>query len=248
MLSKLTTQIALRKAGLGGVKIPDPFAASESKSAKGGQDSGGAGLSNPFANVKWGAPKAFASWTTPPPTQNPIQAAPTAGDRAQSGVKLRFPAVDGRPCIVLFLRYCGCPFTEKLFLHLRSLANRHTSIHFVVVSHCTQAATNEWLKKLGGPWMLDIIIDESRELYALWGLGISNWGHLLNPRNGYNQYMLGKKEGVWGQEVGDGGCRWQTGGAYAIDGRGIVKWVYPMKSVDDQIPLEEGIKELGLVR
>lgn len=96
--------------------------------------------------------------------------------------------------------------------------------------------------------MVDIIVDEKRELYALWGLGISNWGHLLNPRNGYNQYMLGKKEGVWGQQVGEGGCRWQTGGAYAIDGRGIVKWSYPMKSVDDQIPLEEGIKELGFNR
>ncbi|KAF2632055.1 hypothetical protein BU25DRAFT_358614 [Macroventuria anomochaeta] len=248
MLSKLTTQIALRKAGLGGVKIPDPFAASESKSTKGAQDSEGGGLSNPFANVKWGPPKAFASWTTPPPTQNSVQPAPIAGDRAQSGVKLRLPAVDGRPCVVLFLRYCGCPFTEKLFLHLRSLANRHTSIHFIVVSHCTQAATNEWVKKLGGPWMLDIIVDESRELYALWGLGISNWGHLLNPRNGYNQYMLGKKEGVWGQQVGEGGCRWQTGGAYAIDGRGIVKWAYPMKSVDDQVPIEEGIKELGFSR
>ena len=109
MLSKLTTQIALRKAGLGGIKIPDPFTASESKSSKGAQDSAEGGLSNPFANVKWGAPKAFASWTTPPPTQNPVQPVPVAGDRAQSGVKLRFPAVDGRPCVVLFLRYCGCP-------------------------------------------------------------------------------------------------------------------------------------------
>lgn len=109
MLSKLTTQIALRKAGLGGVKIPDPFAASDSKSSKGNQDSEGGGLSNPFANVKWGAPKAFASWTTPPPTQFAVQQVPVAGDKAKSGLKLRFPAVDGRPCVVLFLRYCGCP-------------------------------------------------------------------------------------------------------------------------------------------
>ncbi len=110
MLSKFTTQIALRKAGLGGVKIPDPFAGAEPKS-KSAQDSEAVGFANPFANVKWGAPKAFASWTTPPPTQNPVQQPPIPGDRAQSGVKLRFPAQDGRPCVLLFLRYCGCPCT-----------------------------------------------------------------------------------------------------------------------------------------
>lgn len=112
MFSKFTTQIALRKVGLGGVKIPDPFAGSDS-STKGAQNSEEGGLSNPFANVKWGAPKAFASWTTPPATQT-ISQPPIAGDRAKTGVKFRFPAVDGRPCVVLFLRYCGCPCTQYL--------------------------------------------------------------------------------------------------------------------------------------
>jgi hypothetical protein len=137
---------------------------------------------------------------------------------------------------------------EKLFLQLRSLANRHTSIHVIAVSHCTKAATDAWLNKLGGAWNIDVIVDESRDLYALWGLGISNWGHLLNPRNGYSQYMLGKNEGVWGQQVGDGGCRWQTGGMYAVDERGVVKWGGPMKSVDEQIVIEDAIKELGFSR
>lgn len=135
--------------------------------------------------------------------------------------------------------------TEKLFLQIRSLANRHTSIHFIAISHCTQAATDEWLRKLGGSWNVDVIVDQNRDLYALWGLGMSNWGHLLHPRNGYNQYMLGKKEGVWGQQVGEGGCRWQVGGAYAVDERGIVKWGGPMQSVDEAILLEDGIKSLG---
>lgn len=56
--------------------------------------------------------------------------------------------------------------------------------------------------------------------------------------------MLGKKEGVWGDQVVEGGCRWQIGGAYVVDGRGIVKWGGPMKSVDEQLQLEEGIKAL----
>ena len=92
---------------------------------------------------------------------------------------------------------------------------------------------------------MDVVIDEQRELYALWGLGISNWGHLLNPRNGYNQIMLGKKEGVWGEKVGEGGCRWQTGGAYAVDERGVVRWGGPMNSVDEHIVLEDGVKALS---
>jgi hypothetical protein len=128
---------------------------------------------------------------------------------------------------------------------MRSLANRHTGIHFIAVSHCTPDATAAWTKALGGAWNIDVVVDQTRELYSSWGLGISNWGHLLHPRNGYNQYMLGKSEGVWGQKVGDGGCRWQMGGAYAVDTRGTVVWGGPMISVDEQIMFEDGVKALG---
>lgn len=74
---------------------------------------------------------------------------------------------------------------------------------------------------------------------------MSTYAHLLHPRNGYNQYLLGKKEGVWGAAVGEGGCRWQVGGAYAVDDRGIVRWGGPMKSVDETVVLEDGIRALG---
>lgn len=128
---------------------------------------------------------------------------------------------------------------------MRSLANRHTSIRFVAISHCTPAATKEWVNKIGGAWNVDVVVDENRELYALWGLGMSSYAHLLNPRNGYNQIMLGKKEGVWGQQIGEGGCRWQTGGAYAVDEKGFVKWGRPMNSVDEELRLEEACQALG---
>lgn len=205
----------------------------------------GNGFQNPFANVQWGVPKALASWSTPTPPQNAVLEAPIAGDRAQTNPKLKFPAIDGRPCVIFFMRFCGCPFTEKLFLQIRSLANRHSSIHFIAVSHCTPAATTDWVRKMGGAWNIDVVVDQTRELYALWGLGISNWGHVLHPRNGYNQYMLGKNEGVWGSPVGEGGCRWQVGGAYAVDERGIVKWAMPMQSVDQAIVFEDGVHSLG---
>ncbi|KAF1840865.1 uncharacterized protein K460DRAFT_321437 [Cucurbitaria berberidis CBS 394.84] len=248
MLSKLGTKIALQRAGLGNLSLPkdNPFAGGNTKGAQqDGAAGGNGGFANPFANVQWGVPKAFASWTTPPPPETTVRAAPMLGEKAPTNAKLAFPAADGRPCFVLFLRYCGCPFTEKLFLQLRSLANRYNSIRFVAVSHCTQAATDAWLRTLGGAWHVDVIVDQTRELYAIWGLGISNWGHLLHPRNGYNQILLGKKEGVWGQQVGEGGCRWQVGGTYAVDARGIVNWGGPMQSVDEATPLEYGIKALG---
>ncbi|KAG9186503.1 hypothetical protein G6011_09611 [Alternaria panax] len=205
MFSSLGTKIALRKAGLGNVKLPktdDLFGSGNTKKGNtNGADGGDTGFANPFANVQWGVPKALQSWTTPPPPQNPVRKPPNIGDRAQAHAKLQFPTADGRPTILLFLRFCGCPFTEKLFLSLRTLANRHASIHFVAVSHCTPAATTEWLKKLGGAWNVDVVVDQDRELYALWGLGIATWGHVLHPRNGYNQVMLRKNEGVWGQQL-----------------------------------------------
>ncbi|KAF1837620.1 hypothetical protein BDW02DRAFT_565927 [Decorospora gaudefroyi] len=249
MFTSLGTKIALRKAGLGNVSLPKTdglFGGGNTKNTdRNGANGEDTTFANPFANVQWGVPKALASWTTPPPPQNPVREPPRIGERAQTNAKLRFPTVDGRPSVVLFLRFCGCPFTEKLFLQLRNLANRHTSIHFIAISHCTPAATSDWLRKLGGAWNVDVSVDQNRELYALWGLGISTWAHVLHPRNGYNQVMLRKNEGVWGQQVGEGACRWQVGGAYAVDGRGIVTWGGPMQSVDEAIRFEDGVKTLG---
>jgi len=112
MLSKLGTKIALRKAGLGNVSLPSwPANDAKNTGARGGDGAEGTGggldIPNPFANVQWG--KAFSSWQTPPPPPNPVAEPPTVGRRAPSNVKLKFPAIDGRPCVVLFLRYCGCP-------------------------------------------------------------------------------------------------------------------------------------------
>ena len=108
MFSKFGTKLALRQAGLGNVKIPSFPDDSKSSNAKGGAGAdAGAGFANPFANVQWG--KAFSSWQTPPPPQNPVAEPPKVGGRGPSSVKLKFPAIDGRPVVVVFLRYCGCP-------------------------------------------------------------------------------------------------------------------------------------------
>jgi hypothetical protein len=110
MFSSLGTKYAMRKAGLGNVSLPKTdglFGGGNAKSSSG--DGGNTGMANPFANVQWGVPKALQSWTTPPPSQSPVRKPPQIGERAQTNPNLVFPTVDGRPCIILFLRFCGCP-------------------------------------------------------------------------------------------------------------------------------------------
>jgi len=107
MFNSLVQKIALQKAGLGNLSLPkeNPFASGSARN--GAQDGDGGGFKNPFANAQW-PPKAFASWQAPPP-QSPINEAPKIGDKAPSNSKVRFPTVDGRPVVVLFMRFCGCP-------------------------------------------------------------------------------------------------------------------------------------------
>jgi hypothetical protein len=116
MFSKFGTKIALRKVGLGDLSksIPDPFATSNNTSTSskdnGQEGNGSGGYANPFANVQWGAPKFMSSWQSPPAPPIPVlDEPPKVGDRAHSNPKMKFPPVDGRPVVVLFLRYCGCP-------------------------------------------------------------------------------------------------------------------------------------------
>jgi hypothetical protein len=105
---------------------------------------------------------------------------------------------------------------EKTFLDLRKLANKHPNLHCIAISHCTKQATDKWMSALGGSWAVEVVIDEEREIYASWGLGISTAYYLLNPWTQMAARKLGTGEGIWGREVGDGGNRWQIGGAVCI--------------------------------
>lgn len=69
--------------------------------------------------------------------------------------------------------------------------------------------------------------------------------HALSPQTAWNQYQLGKKEGVWARQAGEGGCKWQIGGAWALDGRGVLRWGGKEKTADDVPKLEDGVKALG---
>lgn len=91
------------------------------------------------------------------------------------------------------------------------------------MSHSSTDATERWVPQVGGAWETEIIVDEGRDLYATWGLGVSSAWHMLNPFALYSVYRLGKDQGIWNRPTESGTC-WQTSGAFAIDGEGIVRW------------------------
>jgi hypothetical protein len=62
---------------------------------------------------------------------------------------------------------------EKTFIELRRLANKYTRLAFIAVSHSSKKATDRWISQMGGAWSVQIVIDEEREIYAAWGLGVS---------------------------------------------------------------------------
>ena len=139
-----------------------------------------------------------------------------------------------------------CEVTEKTFLELRRLANKYPNVRFVAVSHSSKQATDKWLSQLGGKWGVDVVVDEEREIYAQWGLGVSNTWHLLNPWTQMARQKLGKEEGMWGREVDPSGNRWQVGGSWATDEMGTVRWGAASKTADQIPDLVEACKSIGV--
>ena len=265
MFSKLTTKIALRKAG-----IPtNAFDASNFESKPSDPKDPKAQnelipFANPFANLS--VPKSWHSWATPPPPPVEVAASPVIGTRAPSSTRLRLPGQDGRATVIVFLRNtgCACKFcsslhwsrmrtqligrslvAEKNFLELRGLANKYPSIHCIAVSHSSPSATEKWISLLGGKWAVEIVIDEERELYANWGLGVSNSWHLISPAVGVAARKLATEQGIWPREVDPSGNRWQIGGAWAVDGMGTVRWAAPSRWAAEMPELQEACAAVG---
>jgi hypothetical protein len=163
---------------------------------------------------------------------------------------------------------------QKTFLNLRTVANKHANeLTCVAVSHSSEQATKKWLDMLGGAWNVQIVIDEDRSIYAAWGLGLGSVWYVLNPTT---QVQSWKETGWLGEKVagaikrtatggraatyttgGSGvidvegpatvmGNKWQTAGAWAVNGRGTVIWGGKALRADDVLDLEGGLAALGL--
>ncbi|CAK5283231.1 unnamed protein product [Mycena citricolor] len=180
------------------------------------------------------------------PTRTSVSAVPKAGTLAPTSSLLPIPPPDSRPMVVTFLRHCGCPFAEKTFKLLRELANEPPNSHvrFVAVSHSDDSATNAWVEALGGPGSVEILIDAGREVYALWGLGISSFSHFMSPSGLWAVYQLGKTDGIHVRST-ESGSRWQTSGSFAVDGEGIVRWGHPMASAGEIPDFREALRAVN---
>ncbi|KAK7728350.1 hypothetical protein SLS53_009261 [Cytospora paraplurivora] len=182
----------------------------------------------------------FQSFKTPPAKQ--VAPVPKVGEPAPKHEKLKLD--QGKPTIIVFLRHCGCPFAEKTFRDLTAFSiKHHPQIHCVAVSHSDQTATDSWVEHVGGAWETDLVVDEDRDVYAAWGLGLSSYWHAVGPASIYSAVQLGRTQGIWNRST-ESGSRWQTSGAFAVDKNGVVKWAAVARSASEIPDLDAALRAL----
>jgi hypothetical protein len=97
------------------------------------------------------------------------------------------------------------------------------------------------LPQVGGVWDAEVIVDEERDLYAAWGLGTSGVWHAYGPKALSATANLWRAEGIGSRATGSG-SRWQTGGAFAIDKEGVVRWAEVARSAEVVPDLEAALR------
>ncbi|KAJ4419321.1 hypothetical protein N0V82_005009 [Gnomoniopsis sp. IMI 355080] len=185
--------------------------------------------------------KEIQSYKSPPPRE--VAPVPAVGEPAREHAESVLKLPKDKPTIIVFLRHCGCPFAEKAFRALTAFSTRHAgSIHCIAISHSSREHTEAWVPQVGGEWNVEVIVDEEREIYAAWGLGLSSYWH-VGPMSFFNAMQLGKSEGIWNRTT-ESGTKWQTGGAFAVDRAGKVRWVSVAKTASDVPDLNAALRAL----
>ncbi|EGX91640.1 hypothetical protein CCM_05798 [Cordyceps militaris CM01] len=192
---------------------------------------------------------ADSTQVTGSPVKKEVAEVPEVGAAAPSSDKISL--TDGKPTVIVFLRHCGCPskptlaVAEKVFKKLSTLSDRQPGLHCIAVSHSSSETTEKWIPQVGGAWSTDVVIDEGRDLYAQWGLGLSDVWHMSGPSVLYSVYRLGTDEGVWNRPT-ESGTRWKIGGAFAVDEGGVVRYAHASKAADDLPDINSAAQAVGL--
>ncbi|KAJ0309463.1 hypothetical protein COL5a_001634 [Colletotrichum fioriniae] len=171
----------------------------------------------------------LTSWMSP--TSLTLSSPPKAGDAAPSTDQLPLPR-DG--------------VAEKTFITLREAASKHPEIAFIAVSHSSESHTQKWLSEVGGPGdknPVQVIANEERDVYAKWGLGASSFWHVLSPWALSDVFKLSREEGISNRPT-ESGNRWQTSGAWAVDGKGQVTWGGPATTASEIPDVEKATETL----
>lgn len=91
------------------------------------------------------------------------------------------------------------------------------------------------------PSNLEVVVDDRREIYAAWGLGAASFWHVLSPYGLYDAFKLAREEGIANRPT-ESGFRFQTGGSWAVDGRGEVVWGSPGKGASEIPDFGEAVR------
>ena len=132
--------------------------------------------------------------------------------------------------VICFLRHAGCPFAEATIKDLAARHRQDPTITAVAVGHSSQSDAGTWRSKIGGADGVVCIDDPTRHTYARWGLGLTNVGHFAGRQS---LSGVGKLLGQGVRNRHPSGTRWQGAGAFAVDGRGIIRWMHVPKNAAD---------------
>lgn len=145
------------------------------------------------------------------------------------------------PALVVFLRHVGCPFAEAAFRSLRDQGSA-AGVCAIAISHGSPSATERWIAQLGGAGPVHLLIDESRQEYARWGLGLAPVMHLLHPRVPLAAVRLALR-GIHNRSAS--GNRWQMSGTFAIDRSGILRYRHVPRTAEEHPDLGAALAALG---
>lgn len=138
---------------------------------------------------------------------------------------------------------------EKTFIHLRKIAVTYPEFHCIAISQSEENHTLKWVSDIGSASELDssssvtVLADSERDVFGHWGLGTSSWGHVLAPRALWSAFQLARQEGIKVRDT-DSGSRWQTGGQFALDSQGIVRWGGAARRADEILDWDDAVRAL----
>jgi AhpC/TSA antioxidant enzyme len=141
------------------------------------------------------------------------------------------------------MRHVGCPFAEATAREMQAVAASAPAVDWVVVTHSSPAVTLRWCAMVGCEGV-HLVEDESRALYASWGLGRSRLRHFLGWRSLRQVLRLRSEQGI--KNTASDGTRWQKAGTFAVDGDGRVRWRHIPRHAGELPDLEAAVRALDL--
>ncbi|KAF2153350.1 hypothetical protein K461DRAFT_278168 [Myriangium duriaei CBS 260.36] len=159
-----------------------------------------------------------------------VAAFPELGDAAPSALGPVSFSTSTSPCLVAFVRHCGCPFAEKEVRLLAEASQQNPGLHVVIVQHSPEEQTKDWFERIGGhnlfpdPGRVTLVADPTREKYAAWGVGQLGWTQMVNGDVARKLHKQKLEEGLDITKGDWSNYRWQNSAGFAVDGQGKITW------------------------